>query len=61
MKPLLPSRGNLFYTHGNHNKHNHKKHRININKKRIKATLYFKEKHLFIYDTLFIHKENWCP
>jgi len=22
------------------------------------CTLYFKEKHLFIYDTLFIHKEN---
>jgi len=25
------------------------------------CTLYFKEKHLFIYDTLFIHKENWYP
>jgi len=25
------------------------------------CTLYFKEEHLFIYDTLFIHKENWCP
>jgi len=29
---FIAPRGNLFYTHGNH-----KKHRININKKRIKA------------------------
>jgi len=34
---FIAPKGNLFYTHGNHNKHNHKKHRININKRRIKA------------------------
>jgi len=25
------------------------------------CTLYFKEEFLFMYDILFIHKENWCP
>jgi len=29
---FIAPKENLFYTHGNHNKHNHKKHKININK-----------------------------